>query len=157
MIGRLLPIRILWKLSTAALPRTKGKGNTWINKEISNAYYALHIAGYAHSVEVFAGEDLIGGIYGVAIGGMFAAESMFYRKPAASKIALTVLLAHLRSRGFTLFDIQQMTPHMESHGAIHVTRNEFLQRLHDAISASVDFGNLDRKLSASSEWIRSNI
>ena len=133
------------------------QGNTWINEDITNAYYALHLAGYAHSVEVLAGEELIGGIYGVAIGGMFAAESMFYRKPTASKIALTVLLAHLRSRGFKLFDIQQMTPHMESCGAIHVDRNNFLDRLHDAVLENVSFGHFELNLSASPEWLRSNI
>ena len=120
--------------------------NTWINAEIIGAYQSLHAAGYAHSIEVMAGSELIGGIYGVAIGGMFAAESMFYRKPDASKIALAVLLGHLKSQGFSLFDIQQMTPHMQASGAVDITREKFLTKLRYAISQTVHFGWLDISL-----------
>ena len=120
--------------------------NTWINEEIIEAYQALHAAGYAHSIEVMAGSELIGGVYGVAIGGMFAAESMFYRKSDASKVALTVLLGHLNAQGFSLFDIQQMTPHMQESGAVEIAREEFLAKLRYAISQSVQFGCLDVSL-----------
>jgi leucyl/phenylalanyl-tRNA--protein transferase len=128
--------------------------NTWINAEIIEAYQALHAAGYAHSIEVMAGSELIGGIYGVAIGGMFAAESMFYRKPDASKIALAVLLRHLKSQGFSLFDIQQMTPHMQASGAVDIDREEFLTKLRHAISQSVRFGCLDVSLPEAPESIK---
>ena len=127
--------------------------NTWINAEIIEAYQALHAVGYAHSIEVMAGSELIGGIYGVAIGGMFAAESMFYRKPDASKIALAVLLRHLKSQGFSLFDIQQMTPHMQARGAVDIAREEFLTKLRYAISQSVSFGCLDVSLPEAPESI----
>ena len=127
------------------------KDNTWITPEIKEAYQALHDAGYAHSVEVLEGSTLVGGVYGVAIGGMFAAESMFYRRSDASKVALAALVAHLRGRGFHLFDIQQMTPHLESLGAISLKRSEFLSQLKWSIAQRVTFGTMQVELASESE------
>ena len=129
------------------------KDNTWITPEIMTAYQALYDAGYAHSVEVLEGSTLVGGIYGVAIGGMFAAESMFYRKTDASKVALAALVTHLHNRGFHLFDIQQMTPHLKSLGAVSITRNQFLQQLNRSIAQPVTFGSLDMELGSDTDSI----
>ena len=127
------------------------KGNTWITTEIMEAYQALHDAGYAHSVEVLDGSTLVGGVYGVAVGGMFAAESMFYRRSDASKIALASLVAHLHARGFHLFDIQQMSPHLESLGAVSLKRSKFLSQLKRSITEQVTFGTLHLELALESE------
>ena len=93
---------------------------------------ALHRAGDAHSVEVWDGEELAGGVYGVDSGGVFTGESMFYRKPNGSKLALLHLIEHLRSRGATWLDCQVMTPHMEAFGARLITRSRFLDMLEAA-------------------------
>lgn len=82
---------------------------------------------------------LVGGTYGVAIGGLFAAESMFHRARDASKVALVHLVAHLKSRGYSLLDIQQWTPHTGSMGAIEISRDEYLQRLSAAVKQPVTF------------------
>ncbi len=132
------------------------EGNTWINEEILNAYHLLHRAGYAHSVEVVENGKLVGGVYGVSVGSMFAAESMFYRKPDASKIAIVALMRHLQRQGFTLFDIQQMTPHMASCGAVNISRHDFLKELRFAIEQRVQFGELSIKLSSPPEWFEVN-
>lgn len=108
-----------------------GQPGTWITPEMLEAYKRFHREGDAHSVEAWdtlTGE-LMGGVYGVESGGAFAAESMFYRKPYASKLALLFLIEHLRSRGATWMDIQVMTPHMEAMGAREIQRDAFLDRL----------------------------
>src|SRR5215510_3639643 len=87
-----------------------GRRTTWISREFLEAYTRLHEHGHAHSLECWQGDRLVGGIYGVAIGGFFAGESMFHRVSNASKVALFHLVEHLRSRGFSLFDIQMLTP-----------------------------------------------
>jgi leucyl/phenylalanyl-tRNA--protein transferase len=84
---------------------------------------------------------LVGGTYGVAIGGLFAAESMFYRRRDASKVAVVYLVAHLRARGYRLLDIQQWTPHTHRLGAVEVSRLEYLARLAEAISRPIKFGD----------------
>jgi len=114
-------------------------GNTWITPSMVKAYCRLHRMGFAHSVEVSDRGRLIGGIYGVAIGGMFAAESMFFYESGASKLALVALIQHLRSGGFTLIDIQQMTSHLRSFGAKDIPRKRFIDRLKDAIEVSALF------------------
>ena len=116
-------------------------GNTWITPEMIDAYCELHRQGYAHSIEVMDEGQLIGGVYGVAIGGMFAAESMFYRKSGASKMALASLIFHLRACDFSLVDIQQMTPHMKACGAAEISRDAFIDRLTAATSQSAVFGD----------------
>jgi leucyl/phenylalanyl-tRNA--protein transferase len=107
-----------------------GQDGTWIFSEVIEAYVALHHRGHAHSVEVWEGEELVGGVYGVDAGGAFNGESMFYRRPNASKLALLFLFDHLRSRGLDWMDIQVMTPHMEALGARLIARSAFLDRLH---------------------------
>jgi leucyl/phenylalanyl-tRNA--protein transferase len=112
----------------ADVPRGDDVG-TWIGPEIIAAYTRLHRAGDAHSVEVWSGSDLVGGLYGVDAGGVFTGESMFHRAPDASKIALLFLIEHLRARGATWIDCQVMTPHMEALGAREIRRNVFLDML----------------------------
>ena len=109
-----------------------GQDGTWIEPRIVDAYTALHQAGDAHSVEVWDGEELAGGVYGVDSGGVFTGESMFYRKPNGSKLALLHLIEHLRSRGASWLDCQVMTPHMEAFGARLITRSRFLDMLEAA-------------------------
>jgi leucyl/phenylalanyl-tRNA--protein transferase len=114
--------------------------NTWISAEFISAYVRLHEAGHAHSLECWHEGVLAGGIYGVAIGGFFAGESMFYRKSNASKVALFHLAEHLRRRNFALFDIQSLTPITRQLGGILIPREEFLSRLSDAIVQRRNFG-----------------
>lgn len=115
----------------AAAPREKD--SSWITAEFLAAYKALHRAGYAHSIEVWREEVLVAGIYGVAVGGLFAGESMFHREMNASKIALVLLQRQLRECGFTLFDTQVVTPVTEMLGARWISRAQYLERLRGAV------------------------
>ena len=117
-------------------------GHTWVTPDMLAAYEKLHAEGHVHSIEVWHEGELAGGTYGVAIGGLFAAESMFYRVRDASKIALAALDAHLRRRGYVLWDIQQLTPHTESLGAIEIPRTEYLRRLRAVVDLPVTFGDV---------------
>lgn len=141
-------------------------GNTWLTSAMIDAYCRMHALGHAHSVEVWArlplplgegespggphpnplptgeGIRLVGGTYGIAIGGLFAAESMFYRSRDASKVALAHLVAHLKARGYRLFDIQQWTRHTGSLGAVEISRDEYLRRLARVIGLPVTFGDV---------------
>jgi leucyl/phenylalanyl-tRNA--protein transferase len=112
----------------AATPRP-GQDGTWITDEIESAYARLHALGIAHSVEGWRAGDLVAGVYGVAVDGAFAAESMFHREANASKLALLHLVDHLAARGLDWIDIQVMTPHLERLGAHVVPRSQFLGRL----------------------------
>ncbi len=112
---------------------------TWITTEMIEAYSRLHELGHAHSVEAWQGDQLVGGVYGVGIGGFFAGESMFHRVTDASKVALAYLIEYLRIRGFHLFDTQVATEHTMSLGALHVSRENYLVRLKAAIKAPVSF------------------
>jgi leucyl/phenylalanyl-tRNA--protein transferase len=112
---------------------------TWITTTMIVAYETLHHLGHAHSVEVWQGDALAGGIYGVAVGGFFAGESMFTRVRDASKVALVHLVDRLRERGFQLFDIQFLTDHTRSLGAIEIPRRVYLARLHRALACSARF------------------
>jgi leucyl/phenylalanyl-tRNA--protein transferase len=114
---------------------------TWITPEILAAYVRLHQLGYAHSVEVWRQEQLAGGTYGVSIGGLFAAESKFYRVRDASKVALVYLVAHLRARGYRLLDIQQLTAHTARLGATTIRRSQYLRRLAQCLPLEVAFGD----------------
>jgi leucyl/phenylalanyl-tRNA--protein transferase len=105
------------------------------------AYRRLHELGHAHSVEAWYAGILAGGTYGVAIGGLFAAESMFFSVADASKVALVALVNHLRLRRYHLLDIQQLTPHMRRFGAIEITRSDYLRRLASAVQQPVTFGD----------------
>lgn len=108
-------------------------GGTWITNEMLAAYTRLHREGHAHSVEVWHEGQLAGGIYGVAIGGLFAGESMFHRVTDASKVALVTLGQRLKEQGFTLFDTQMVTEHTTTMGAIEIPRSDYLRRLKDAV------------------------
>lgn len=114
--------------------------STWITPQLIRAYVSLHLAGHAHSVETWLGDELVGGLYGVSVGGLFAGESMFSRVSDASKVALIALVSRLRERGFTLLDIQQATPHMMRMGAIQVSRRDYLARLDAALERDCTFG-----------------
>jgi len=112
----------------ARAPRP-GQDGTWITSPMTDAYVRLHALGIAHSAEAWLGDQLVGGLYGVDVDGAFAAESMFYRAPNASKVALLHLVDHLRRRGLEWIDIQMMTPHMRRLGARAIERDEFLHKL----------------------------
>jgi leucyl/phenylalanyl-tRNA--protein transferase len=116
-----------------------GRGGAWITEEFIEAYTRLHRQGHAHSVECRLKGKLVGGIYGVSIGGLFAGESMFHRVNDASKVALHHLVRHLRERGFVLFDIQMVTPATKPLGAIEIPRREYLQRLSVAVKMKCSF------------------
>lgn len=117
---------------------TRAQGN-WISPQFIDAYTELHKAGHAHSVECWQDGQLAGGIYGVACGSVFAAESMFYRVSNASKVALVSLMEMLRANGFAFIDIQMVTPTTMAFGASEITRREYLTRLRVAASQSIKF------------------
>lgn len=106
---------------------------TWVTTGMMEAYRRLHNLGHAHSLETWVGDDLAGGIYGVSIGGLFAAESMFYKVADASKVALVALGGHLAERGYTLLDTQMLTDHTTRMGAVTIPRSEYLTRLREAV------------------------
>jgi leucyl/phenylalanyl-tRNA--protein transferase len=116
--------------------RTEG---TWIIPDMIAAYEKLHDLGWAHSVEVYRDGKLAGGLYGVAVGGLFAGESMFSRQTDASKAALAFTVNRLRERGFQLFDIQMLTEHTARLGATEIPRAEYLDRLRQALAAPASF------------------
>ena len=106
---------------------------TWISDELKQIYFALHRAGWAHSFETWQGDRLAGGILGIVIRGAFIGESMFFRIPDGSKVALVKLVEHLRQRKFTLFDAQMMNPHLERFGAFIVSQKKYDRLLQDAL------------------------
>ena len=108
-------------------------GGTWITAEMLDAYTTLHEQGYAHSVETWQEGELVGGVYGVAIGGAFFAESMFTHVPDASKVALVSLVRQLEAWGFHIIDCQQASPHVMRFGAEEITRRDFLDHLAEAV------------------------
>jgi leucyl/phenylalanyl-tRNA--protein transferase len=117
----------------------RGRRSTWITPEFIAAFTELHRQGHAHSLECWQGERLAGGIYGVALGGFFAGESMFHRVNNASKVALFHLIEHLRGRSFLLFDIQMLTPATAQLGGITLPREEYLKRLAQAVEKTCSF------------------
>src|SRR5438034_3844038 len=112
---------------------------SWISERFVEVYGALHRAGKAHSVEAWRDRRLVGGVYGLALGGAFMAESMFHRETDASKVALATLVGRLGERGFTVLDVQYMTPHLESLGAVEITRREYERRLERALALARTF------------------
>jgi len=116
-----------------------GRRSTWISPEFIEAYTQLHEQGHAHSLECWQGSRLVGGIYGVTLGGLFAGESMFHQVSDASKVALFHLVEHLRRQGFVLFDIQMLTPITTQLGGINIPREEYLRRLARAVEMPVSF------------------
>ncbi|CAN5401296.1 leucyl/phenylalanyl-tRNA--protein transferase [soil metagenome] len=117
-------------IRACARSRRPQQGGTWITSDFERVYTELHETGMAHSVEAWdANGNLAGGLYGVDAGGVFCGESMFYRAPNASKLALLFLIDHLRDKGATWLDAQVMTPHLEALGAIEIDRDAFLDKL----------------------------
>lgn len=114
------------------------RAETWINDEIRDLYHALHSMGQAHSLEVWREDMLIGGVYGVTVGGAFCGESMFSRATDASKMALAWIVDLLNLGGFTLFDTQFLTPHLASLGGIEITRHAYRQQLALALRKEAD-------------------
>jgi len=119
-----------------AAPERRG---VWITDEFIEAYTQLHRHGHAHSIECWQKGELAGGIYGVAVGGLFAGESMFHRADNASKVALFHLVQHLREHGFILFDLQMVTPATRPFGAVEISRKEYLRRLAVAVAKNCSF------------------
>ncbi|MGQ0590855.1 MAG: leucyl/phenylalanyl-tRNA--protein transferase [Sphingosinicella sp.] len=120
--------------------RCAEREDTWINSAIEASYVALHDSGHAHSVEVWAEGELVGGLYGVRLGGAFFGESMFSERPDASKVALAWLVARLRVGGFALLDCQFMTEHLKSLGAIEIAQADYLQLLSAALGSGSGAG-----------------
>ena len=120
-------------------------GGTWITPAFKRAYRELHEEGCAHSVEAWdENGELVGGLYGVDAGGVFCGESMFFRRPNASKLSLLLLIDHLKSRGSTWLDAQVMTPHMEALGAKEIWRDEFLEKLRETQTRGLElFGGME--------------
>ena len=112
---------------------------TWISTEIRDAYCTLHELGFAHSVEAWRADELVGGLYGVAIGGAFFGESMFHRATDASKVALVYLVRRLRQRGFVLLDTQFITDHLKRFGCVEISGDEYMQRLGQALMIEARF------------------
>jgi leucyl/phenylalanyl-tRNA---protein transferase len=115
------------------------RAETWISEDLKDIYHLLHQAGWAHSFETWQGDRLAGGILGIAIGGAFIGESMFYQIPEGSKVAMVELVNHLRAKGFTLFDAQMQNPHLARFGAQEIDSEEYDHLLEDAITKSCRF------------------
>jgi leucyl/phenylalanyl-tRNA--protein transferase len=133
---RLTINRAFGEVIRACADREEG---TWVTRSMIVAYQRLHRLGVAHSVEAWHGEELAGGVYGVALGGYFSGESMFARITDASKVALAFLCDHLRARRFQLFDTQVLTAHTERLGAIEIPRRQYLVRLRAALRYRTTF------------------
>ncbi|TMV15056.1 leucyl/phenylalanyl-tRNA--protein transferase [Arenibacterium halophilum] len=148
-ISRSLRRRLLRGTFTATINRDfegvldgcADRAETWINAEIRDLYVTLHHQGHAHSLEIWEGDDLVGGVYGVALGAAFFGESMFSRRTDASKAALAYLVHLLRRDGFTLFDTQFLTEHLASLGAIEISRADYHAELARALGRFARFGN----------------
>ncbi len=126
---------VMRRCAEAARDRT----DSWINEEIVRAFIELHRLGHAHSIETWRDGDLVGGLYGAALGGAFFGESMFARASDASKVALVHLVARLRQGGYRLLDAQFLTRHLEQFGAEEIARERYHQMLAQALTAKTDF------------------
>lgn len=125
-------------INACASPREEG-GETWINQPIRQLYGALFKAGFCHTVEVYDGENLVGGLYGIALGAAFFGESMFHRARDCSKVALVHLVARLKAGGFTLLDTQFVTEHLRQFGAIEISRRAYREKLAAALDRDGNF------------------
>ena len=112
---------------------------TWIDERIIASFIALHASGHAHAVEVWEDHELVGGIYGLSLGGAFFGESLFSRRDHAGKAAFYALAAHLQHCGHVLFDTQYLNPFTAQLGAVEIPRSSFLKLLHDALDLDVRF------------------
>lgn len=119
--------------------QTPGRDNTWINESIIELFIELSERGYAHSVECWDGDELVGGLYGLALGSAFFGESMFSRKVNSSKIALVHLVARLWVGGYTILDTQWSNPHLEQFGCFEISKEDYLQKLGKALLIDADF------------------
>ena len=131
-------------MAGCADPRA-GRPRTWINTRIRVLYRKLHERHHCHSIEVYDGDELVGGLYGVTLGRAFFGESMFHRARDASKVALVHLVARLRAGGFKLLDTQFVTDHLKSFGAFEVPRRQYHKLLETALTGEADFASLGRK------------
>jgi leucyl/phenylalanyl-tRNA--protein transferase len=111
----------------------RGEENTWITPELLRCYVELHKRGWAHSFEVWEDGNLVGGLYGLAVGGLYGAESMFHRVSDASKVAMAAMVQHCRSIGVQLIDLQVLTPHTERMGAVEISRERYHELLAEAL------------------------
>lgn len=116
------------------------RADTWINQEFTNVYTQLHHDGDAHSIEVWSDGKLAGGLYGVSFQGGFFAESMFHHVTGASKAAIHFLISHMQNRGMRLLEVQFLTPHLKSLGAIEIPRRQYLIKLKQALASNASFG-----------------
>ncbi len=117
-----------------------GQWGSWITDDLIGGYVGLHELGIAHSVEVFEGETLVGGLYGLALGKVFFGESMFFKRPNASKFGFITLVRRLRDRGYRMIDCQQETKHLKSLGGTAISRKAFIERLAPAIGEASERG-----------------
>ncbi|MCA0399777.1 MAG: leucyl/phenylalanyl-tRNA--protein transferase [Proteobacteria bacterium] len=125
-------------IDSCAAPR--GASNeTWINAHIRRLYGALYEMGFCHTIEVYDGEKLVGGLYGIALGGAFFGESMFHRARDCSKLALVHLVARLKAGGFVLLDTQFVTDHLRQFGAVEIPRRDYRKRLESALATEANF------------------
>ena len=123
----------------AETEREGDEQGTWIDDQIIESYAALHAEGLAHSIETWQGDRLVGGLYGVALGGAFFGESMFHHVTDASKVALVALVERLRASDFQLLDVQWVTPHLEQFGAIEIPRRKYLKLLQESLTVDRRF------------------
>ncbi len=144
-------------IAACAAART-GRPETWINQEIERLFVELFNLGFAHSVECWAGGELVGGLYGASLGGAFFGESMFSTRTDASKVALVHLVARLRMGGFSLLDTQFITAHLARFGAVEVPREKYHELLADAVEQPARFPAAPdmAALNAEIEWLRMN-
>ncbi len=134
-------IRIDGDFEAVMLACADRSDGTWISRDIVEAYVQLHRLGVAHSVEAWQADRLVGGLYGVALRGAFFGESMFHRETDASKVALVHLIERLRAREFQLLDVQFMTGHLQTLGAVNIPRREYLRRLRRALQLDCHFAS----------------
>ena len=125
-------------IRACSMPRS-GESDTWISEEIIDVFLRLHRLGLAHSIESWQDGELSGGLYGMAMGGAFFGESMFFLRPHASKVAFAYLVAHLRQKGYLLLDAQIMNPHLEMLGAVEIAHDEYMVRLETALAKKILF------------------
>jgi leucyl/phenylalanyl-tRNA--protein transferase len=125
-------------IRACSLPRESEK-ETWISEEIVEVFLRLHRLGIAHSIESWQDGELAGGLYGMAMGGAFFGESMFFVRPNASKVAFAFLVAYLRSKGYLLLDAQIMNPHLERLGAIEIAHEAYMEQLELALTKKIPF------------------
>ena len=126
-------------IRSCAMPR-ESEAETWLSEEIIEVFIKLHRLGVAHSVECWQDGELAGGLYGLAIGGAFFGESMFFKRPNASKVAFAHLVGHLCQRGYRLLDAQIMNPHLQLLGAVEIDHEAYMQQLEEALGRKLQFG-----------------